>query len=256
MRKAVIILAVAVFLFGLTVQAMAYFSPGDLIEVVYKSGGTGNEVLTDPGSASSWTTPGSVPTTNFTTGITTSALSTMFPGASWSDLNVAYFVMTGTGPSASFWTSGPATGQINDGSQKSATKSAMSSVLGLAAQNAGSGNQAVQGSTSSANTYWNLLDKAGLSVGQFGNFIDASTPGEANLAALTSGGSVNLYLYYYPNATSNSAGTGVQVAELTISNNGTTGVTAAPSTVPVPAPVVLLGSGLLGLIGIRRRQTV
>ena len=95
----------------------------------------------------------------------------------------------------------------------------------------------------------------GTSVGGFGTFIDNGL-GEANLAALDSGGSVDLYLYYYPTATDGNAGSGLQVAKLTTSADGHVAVTGEPMPeTPIPPSILLLGSGLIGLIGIRRKQS-
>ena len=218
MKKFTIFFAAMLLLFCVSGQAVAYFSSGDLIQVVYKSGGTGNEVLTDLGDASSWINSGNVPSSTFTTGIDTASLSTMFPGASWSDLNVAYFIMSGY----DFWTSGPADGQTNNAGQQGSTRGAMNSVLQLAATY-GTSQVSQESATSGANTYWNRLDQNGVSVGRFGVFVNTGL-GEANLEDLASGGSAELYLYYYPTATDGDAGSGLQVAKLTIFADGHTAV--------------------------------
>lgn len=247
MKRIMMLLVVAMLLLGVSGQAMAYFTAGDLIQVVYKAGGTGNEVLTDLGNASAWTTAGGVPTSTFTTGINDAFVAGNFAGASWDQLNVAYFTYTGTG---NFWMSGPAGGQTNLGSKKSGTRTAMVNVM-LNAAAAGTA-QVVQSSLGTANSYWNILDGAGLKIGTSAGFV-ATGSSEANLAALASGGSADLYLYYYPTGSSNTAGTGAQLAKLTISN-GSTHVTTAAT--PIPATFLLFGSGLLGLVGIRRKQTI
>ncbi len=261
MKKLVLLLAVMTLVLGVSANAMAYFAAGDLVQVVYQNGGTGNEVLTDltNGSISTWTTSASVPTTNYNTGITTSSLSSLLPGSTWSSLDVAYFTYKGSG---AFWLSGTQGGQTNNGSQKAGTDGALGNVINLAYANSGNGasSQVTQASGSSGNTYWGSANKNGLSVGTFAGFVNTGN-GEQNLAALASGGSVSLYLYYYPSGTSNTAGSGVSVAKLTINNNGTTSITANSNggggpTTPIPAPVVLLGSGLLGLVGLKRRLTL
>jgi hypothetical protein len=242
-------------LLGLSGQAMAYFTAGDLIQAVYKSGGTGMEVLTDLGSASAWTTAGAVPTNTFTTNLTTSNLSTLFPSTSWSDLNVAYFTYTGVGPNNNLWMSGSADGQTSASLAAGATKNSMNLVMSNAKVQAGTGNQANYASTLNSNTYYRNLDKNGLGIGSFNNYATQKN-GEANLAALATGGTADIYLYYYPTATSSSAGPGLRLAKLTIDNTGHTQVTSAPAATPIPATFLLFGSGLLGLVGIRRKQMV
>jgi hypothetical protein len=126
----------------------------------------------------------------------------------------------------------------------------MNSVLSKALAAAGTSNQAVQASAT-GNTYWNILDSDGVNPGAFKNFIPAGN-GEVNLAALVApGGTASLDLYYYPNATANIAGTGLAVADITI-GNGSTQIHATP----IPATFLLFGSGLLGLVRIRRKQAV
>ena len=255
MKKIMMLFAVSMLLLGATGQAMAYFTAGDLIEVVYQIGGMGNEVLTDLGSASTWTTSSAVPTASVTTNISAANLSTLFPGASYSSLDAAFFTFTpATGASGNFWVSGPLSGQSNTGFQKSSTKGAMNSVLSLASTNSGGTNQAVQASASSANTYYNALDGGGTNPGAFKSFIPAGN-GEVSLAALAAGGTATLDLYYYPNATSNTAGTGLSVAEITLAD-GSTQIAPQPQATPIPATFLLFGSGLLGLVGIRRKQQV
>lgn len=247
MKKALMLLAAMVLVFSISGQAMAYFTAGDLIQVVYKTGGTGNEVLTDLGSITNWTTPGSVITSTY--GSNPVSLG-QFTGSAWSDLNVAYFTESSTG---SFWISGPQGGQTNNGGQKNNLRAAINSALTQAAANANGTAQAVQASNAYLNSYWNLLDKNMIgAAGTWGGY-SKNNDGEANLASLATGGSVDLQLYYYPAATSNLAGSGVNTAKMTIFSNGT--AKATPVASPIPAPIVLLGSGLLGLIGIGRKKT-
>lgn len=249
MKKVLVLLAAAVLLFGFSSQALAAFAAGDLIQVVYKSNGTGNEVITDLGNISTWTASNSL-TGSGSFSSAPSVLLSSFPAAQWSDLNVAYFTYSPiNGTLTNFWMSGPQDGQTNYGSAKAGTKTNMGYVIGQL----GSASQVTIASSSSATTYWQAMDKSGLTVGGMGNFINSGNA-EANLAALASGGSANLSLYYYPTATDNAAGTGVKVANLSISTTGTSYSPAAAT--PVPPSILLMGSGLLGLVGIRRKKTV
>jgi hypothetical protein len=112
-----------------------------------------------------------------------------------------------------------------------------------------------QTSATDLQSYWLNLDGGGTKIGTFNAFVSSGN-GEVSLANLaTTGGSVTQYLYYYPNSSSNSGGSGLQVAEL-VTTDGVTTITSVPATVPVPATFLLFGSGLLGLVGIRRKKTV
>lgn len=245
-NKFLVIAAVLMLMFSVAGQAMAAFTTGDLIQVVYVAGGTGNEVGTDFGSATSWTSADSVTGSSTASSISLSN----FTGSSMSDLNVAYFVKNS---SNGFWVTGPVVGgQTNANGKKNGTGTFMTQVTSLYATNAGGTSQAVI-TSSTANSYWRALDMNGTGVGSFAGFANGGSANEANLAALASGGYVDQYLYYYPSSTSNLAGSGVAVATIrTYADH----VEVIPiSSVPVPAAVWLLGSGLIGLVGIRRRET-
>ncbi|RII25236.1 MAG: hypothetical protein CXR30_19135 [Geobacter sp.] len=80
---------------------------------------------------------------------------------------------------------------------------------------------------------------------------------EASLASLiTNGsGSVTQTLYYWANGltTITAEKTGVAVATITTNFDGTTTIN---TPTPIPAAFYLMGSGLLGLVGLRRRNKV
>jgi hypothetical protein len=255
MKKKLLVFA-AVFMLVLSVagQAMASFAVGDLIEVVYQTNGLGNEVATDLGPLTSLTSAASVTdsgnlgnTINFTT---------LFPGQSVSNLNVAYFMYTASG---AFWVSGPippSDGQtIEANGHVTAAKSAMNLVQNLYAGNLVSGSTTqAQIASSAGNSYWNLLDKNSVAVGSFGTLVNGGTANEANLANLATTGYVDQYLYYYPSSVSgikNSAG--VEIADIRTFADGSTEIIPLVTT-PLPAAFWLLGSGLVGLVGIRRRK--
>ena len=242
-KKLFVTAAVFMLMFSFAGQAMAAFTSGDLIMVVYKTGGTGNEVAIDLGAFSASTPVSGTTLYN----ANTFALS-QFTGSSWSDLNVAYFEKS-SGGSPNFWLSGPTDGvQTNNGAIKSGLNTAMSQVLG-AYSTAASGASMVTLASSSANSYWQSLNLSGTSVGQFATYVNQVS--EKNLAALASTGYVDQYLYYYPKATNGTNGSGVAIADVRTFADGHTEISA----VPIPAAIWLLGSGLIGLVGIRRRET-
>lgn len=246
MKKIVMLLIAAVMLFGVSGQAMAAFSDGDLIQVVYQKGGTA-EVATDLGAVSLGTTAYTGPTINFNANPFPTAGSGVFATASQSDLQVAYYIAGGTAGSAPAYVSG------SNATQTSAARQG-AKVGNLTVQNtmyntvSGGGSQAsvLQNNIQS---YYSLSDAGGNTIGGFGGFIPVKD-GEVSLGTSAY---VDTYLYYYatPNATSSKAG--VQVATIRTFANGSSQV-VGPVT-PIPASILLLGSGLAGLVGIRRKQS-
>jgi len=235
-NKFLVIAAVFMLMFSVAGQAMAAFTSGELIRVVYVNGGVGNEVATDLGAASTWTSPSAITSTISYTTYKFSLSS--FTGYSYSDLSVVYFLKT---EANSFWTSGDLDGQDNLSGEKSATGERISHVLSYYENLSGS---QVTGESKHGNSYWKKLNEKG--VGKFYAFLTES--GEQNLAALATGGYVDQYLYYYPSGTSNLAGSGVAVAQIRTFADGHTEI----NPVPVPAAVYLLSSGLLALVGVRK----
>jgi len=240
--KLLVIAAVFMLMFSFAGQAMASFDSLDLIQVVSQVSGSGtNEVLTDLGQFSS-TTPISS-TTTFNNAV---SLSNFGTGATLSNLEVQYFVMD-TDNLNKVWLSGPTTGQQSALSAGQTLTGNMWSVY-YQAQTAG-GNPVVQAQGSDFSVY-KMLENWGTNRGGMGGFIAVGSAA-ANLGS----GVVTQYLYYYDASAlaDGAAGTsGHAVAMITTNANGST--TISP-VVPIPAAIWLLGSGLIGLVGIRRRNT-
>lgn len=248
-RFAMILLAACVPLFGVSGKAMAAFTTGDLIQVVYQTNGA-NEVATDLG-AFAQTTAYSGPGISYTTNLLPLAGTGAFLGSTWSNLQVAYFIRDTASTAA--WVSGPQAGQVNGNRQGTGFQSTSTAVLSKY-NSLGAGSQYVL-AQSDLQSYVTKMDLGSPSInaGFFGGFIQTKT-GEQNLGALATTGFVDSYLYYYGNANTQQAG--LQVADIRLFADGHTEIVGTPSTVPIPAPVMLLGSGLLALVGIRRKQAV
>ena len=247
-NKILLMAAVFMLMFSFAGQAMAAFTTGDLIRVVYVNGGVGAEVATDLGTFSTYTTPGSI---GSTISYTTNDFSlSQFAGQSdWSNISVAYYLKVGTS-NASFWLSGPvAGGQSTTGGLKTSLSSGIASTLTYYNGLAGGASQ-VSGVSSNASSYYSKLDLVGTAVGQFTGYTSG---GEVGLAGLSTVGYVDQYLYYYDKATNGSPMSGVAIADIRTFADGHTEI--IPMATPLPAAFWLLGSGLMGLVGIRRRMT-
>jgi hypothetical protein len=248
-KKMITLLAGALMTIAMAANASAYFEQGNLIRVVYDKS-INMEVATDLGSISSIlpAAGGSVTLG----GGASSYLGSALAGSSLSNLNVAYFSWNSA--NVDLWLSSKAatqsvlTSQWNTGT--GAVQSVMNRYLGLA----GSTTSRVDLSTADANSYWNKLDKNSTTQsGKFGGLYLAQN-GELNLSALATGGTVAQNLYFWNSQTA--AGTMLDITIETLADGSTriSSTQEPPSSVPVPAAAYLLGSGLLGLVGIRRKM--
>ncbi len=246
MKRVVMLLMAALLLFGMSGQAMAYFEEGHLIQVVYERGGT-KEIVTDLGNRLGIDPVGGLVTPRFWPVVTrpTDINLADLGATSWENVYVAYFMRYIVGGNVYVWVSGDTTGiQVGKGSGGNALISKIGDLAGANMQTGSARNVNLQ---SSPTSFASLFGRG--TPGTFEGFLTTPT-GEANLAALaTPGASVKQYLYYY-NAPTNARLTYNGVAVLTAE---TFTNKAVVSPVPIPATAYLLGAGLLGLVGIRRR---
>lgn len=231
-KKLATLLAAAVFTLSAS-SAFAAFTNFDLIQVVYqKSGGT-TEVATDFGNVTSL-----INTTNNTL---TPSLSSSILGLS--NAYVTYYAVNTT--TKELWITGGDTTKL--GSLKTSVIGGVSGNTNIYYNSLGgtAGDTQVDAITTNANSF--KVKSAG--AGTFGGAITVNAEAtERNLAELADG-DITMDLYYFANY--GVAGTGTKVATLSLSQDGIT--TVNPSAVPLPAAVYLFGSGLLGLVGLRRR---
>lgn len=243
-KKFVSILAAALFTIGMASQAMAYFDNGNLIRIVYQTSGGTAEVATDLGNFSSFMAGTAPAAPSFIQGGTAGTAGALFGNTALSNLNVTYMVYDTNNPDANPATfSGGATApNLVDGIQWGNATSGLQAYYGAV------GTQQVVGSMGAANSYSNLFANGG--VGLLGGMVDQSV--EANLAALAGGGSVNMTIYAFADTVNGSA---LQtLGTITTNASGLTVSDATPT--PIPPSFLLMGSGLLGMVGIRRKFTV
>ncbi|NWF55110.1 MAG: hypothetical protein HXY45_09985 [Syntrophaceae bacterium] len=261
-RKLLGLLAAAVLVLGFAGQASALFEDLQLVRVVYQNNGT-VELATSLGNVN--TLAGG---SNVTVGDGTSGFQlTDFSGAGWANLQVGYYARN-AGLQYDAWTSGPLAGGQMSGPTKIANfTNAATYTAGYYQTLTPTGNT-VTAVTTNLNSYVDNMNNGGTSPGTFAAFIPAGN-GEVSLAAIATLGYVEQLLYKYDyTSPGNPASAGVAVAKIrtwvTPGADGTlgtaddlSGTTINPTeqVVPIPPAVLLLGSGLLGLIGLRRRAS-
>ncbi|MBN1140911.1 MAG: VPLPA-CTERM sorting domain-containing protein [Deltaproteobacteria bacterium] len=248
-KKLSLILAAVACVFSFAGQAAAAFQEeSTLVRVVYSRVEEVNHA-TDLGVLANTLTPATA-----TIALTANPFDlSMFPNSTLADLQVAYFALDNSvSNNKKIWVSGPESGMTYTG--------------GATMQNVATSIQ-----NNLLNSYETLSYGASylLSIGYNGMSVNyeqyaldsffSTIPGidttEANLADLATVGYVEQTLYYMDPASEFTrmsgvvASTGVVIRTLV---DGTTVIN--PSAVPLPGAFWLLGSGLVGLIGIRRKN--
>lgn len=252
-KKMIILLAAAMLTMSAASSAMAAFAQGDLIRVVYDTKGT-TEIATDLGAISTLTTLGANSVVGGGVDATTLA---QFVGSAYSDLRVGYFAIqkANTGVNlANVWLAGDPTTAPKSGALKwSGTYTNFNNTLGNYAQ--ATGNTAVLADKSIGNSFFNNMDRSGGQVGQYGSFLPALPAGGVlNLAALATIGYVDQAIYNWTGTATNSAVFGTKVLTLRTMADGSTVINPGAAATPIPPAFLLMGSGLLGMVGIRRKM--
>ena len=217
------VLLAAMLVFGIAGNASAYFETGNAFAVFYADGD--NEVAIDLGVL----TPGS--------GITLDAPDlSMFTAAitSYNQINVGIFAAE-AGYSNWFATTTMDTPSVSGSSIVSFTSGAGTLASTFAGADADNDGMAVLEKSGTTGTYHQVMNSNGTAPGYYAGFNPNFQLGEATLDAV---GAFTMYLHNFDITTADPA--------------AMVSVNAAP--VPVPAAVWLLGSGLIGLIGIRRKN--
>ncbi|MCM2356599.1 MAG: PEP-CTERM sorting domain-containing protein [Geobacteraceae bacterium] len=236
-KKLIALLAGALLTVAMAGNALAYFEQGHIIRVVYNQS-TMTEVATDLGAASTVLAGGT-----FGGGADSFLNYGSLGSAAVGDLKVTYFGVT-IG-SKDLWLSSNAATQSVFTTSWSASSGTIGSVLSRYAGLGGSSNTL---GMSDANSYWVKEDANGTKVGKFNTFYSAAN-GEIALGALDTVGYTTQNLFFWDNPSTTGQGAGVKTVTLKTLADGSTQVVATP----IPPAFMLMGSGLLGLVGIRRK---
>ena len=243
-KKKIAILVAAALMSLSASSAFAAFADLELIRVVYERTTGTAEYVTDLGNINS-----------IIAGPTKTFAGTALTAGTAANLYVAYFAIDRA--TNNVWASGGATAPVMTGGVALNTvKNGTTAVYNYYNTLAVDANGVATGVISDLNSY---KSKLSANQGRLATALNAASNIEGSLASLVgaTSGSFTQNLYYWSNASV--AGAGQMVAGLTIDTNanGSTTITTAPITAtPIPAAFYLMGSGLMGLVGLRRRNKV
>lgn len=240
MRKFSVVLLAAVLVLVVAGQAMAAFENNHLVQVVHNS--TDKEFGADLGDLGTIDFSGTHVLLAPAGSVNFAAL------GSFSDLSVGFFGADTVG--FHNWIATTVT-----------TVPAISTSQLLNFENGAQGVQASYQTDPSQTyntpgTYGSIMNLNGAAPGAYAGWNSDSSVGESILADLSSVGYVDMYLYHWDVVTldkgpdTNTDYTGI----LRLYADGSTVLNPSAQVVPIPGAAILLGSGLIGLVGIRRRN--
>ncbi|AJE03234.1 hypothetical protein [Geobacter pickeringii] len=250
-KKMIALIAGAMMSIAMAGSAMAAFTDQSLVQVIYDTTSS-TEIATNLGTISSL-----VGTTNNTITANPFVLSDFGATASLANLRVGYFV-TGTASVSGYAANAPSTTTYLAAGRLTNFQS-LGNLVTTYYNSLGTTDKIVA-SQSFANSYVSAYDKP--NVASYGSNITTTTfgfnyttTGEASLATLAANSPVSMSLYQYTGA-ARAYSQGVQALTVALNADGTTTINAqsAPAATPIPAAAYLLGSGLLGMVGIRRKM--
>jgi hypothetical protein len=267
MKKFFGILIAALLVIGLACQANAAYTytNGDLIRVVYDvtsttgAGAVYNwEAATDLGSAANIISN----PTGFTDSSNFNLFNSIGSSGNFSSNNSALYVAYFAVNNSQFWTSGTqGASETNTGSNvyTNTVESNAKLIVGLSGYGSTSSNAQSSGNNiwlaTSLDTYFKEMNHNNVTeTGGYSNFFGSSGNGDASI---TAGGSTVLQdLFYWNPGSTKQTITGSVTLETTINSSGviTTVAEQEVSATPIPPSMLLFGTGLLGLVGIGRKN--
>ncbi len=241
-KKMIALLAGAMMFAAMSGNAFAYFGTGnsnnfDLVRVVYDSTGT-VEVGTDLGN---------INTISGTSSASSAfSLSQFGTGKTFANLNVAYFAIDQT--TGTLWTTSTS---VPAGMTKTNVLNAITAGQSISSyyNQLGGSTGTVVADQGNVNSFYSLFDKGGAATGSADAALNPAT-NELNLSALASTGFADMELYKFTGTGRTGTLTTTAAMVLRTNANGTTTI----NPVPIPPAFFLMGSGLLGMVGIRRRR--
>jgi hypothetical protein len=260
-KKLVTLLAAALLTVSFAGNALAAFQIGDLIRVTYDTVGT-KEYATDLGNWASMVA--AAKTGNVTVGGGTDAITLANLGtASWSNLVVGYYLIDNTASANQMAIAGNPGGLTSAGRSFASVQGNATSTLILYSNNAAGATSVTIADKSVLGSFYGKMDGGGINIGAYGGWINnpaVNNPGGMmNLAALATTGYVDQAIYSWTGANLSGSGalpnTTVAFTVRTMTDGSTIINPAAQVPgVPVPPAFFLMGSGLLGMFGIRRKM--
>lgn len=242
-------------------QSLAYFDSQSLIQVVYNAK-TSIEFATDLGTIGSSTLPSDYQGgSNLTLASAGTITTSLFGATSWSDLSVGYFGYDSSTKTYYF----ASTAATAPGANYNQRQNYFNTWDVVAGNYNSYGTQSVLFDTTDSSSYYYSMDQFGNAPGSYANLTRSQATGESVLTALATTGYTDMYLYAYTfNTTTQSAvlqsgpdASSPYIAILRLYADGSTALLAAePSAVPIPASLLLFGSGLLGFFGLKRKDIV
>jgi hypothetical protein len=239
-KKIVMLIAAALMTLSAS-SAFAAFGDLELIRVYYDRAGA--EYATDLGTVASLTAAGA-----------NNTIAGSFTGVNGTASLVSYWALDRT--TNQLWVSGStSTPSVINGTSGglTTTKSGTTNVYSLY--------NSTGGVTTAANTN-SYKNKLSATQGYFGNAVNSTTRinTEASLTAMIAAGtgSVNQTLYFWNDGLTTVAANkiGVNVASISTLADGSTVITSNVTPTPIPPAFFLMGSGLLGMFGLRRKNKV